>query len=555
MSKEFIKNRINGSDLAAASKQQKQLSYFTKSRIQQDITEEYLTQWAERKYKGSDDFINWIKTVFKTDNFLSFYKYLRFPLSSAGLINNKIKDQLSRVFFSEDSYFNYTINGKKEGTPTELKNQDFEKLIFNSILFNFNDILVTGLKDVNTPKRELIPIDNVVSIECSKGLITKISYTATVLIDSEYISGYMYIDEDSYKFYSSSYEELLSEPHDLGVCPADFIVENNFGDNDIIKEGIFTFLREKLEEYVFLKTLQRMTEPNGAIPVITKLQTSEKTNRDINGISDKEPMSPTQIGSKKSDVGSAVQGKGSPLQTGSIINVPVIKKNDGSIDMDAVKNFINFFYIPTESLNYLNTRIKELESDIVTSVVGDYSEQNESAKNEMQVSKSFVSKEDKLRKLSLTLSRIRNISDYKFLALKYGKDRVEVNVFYGTDFFNESQDYIYKLLETSPNPIETKDLLIRLSKNRNRFNSNKTKRDIILYDLLPYSNSKDFYIAVEKDTIDSITFQYQTRFNYYINLFESNYGDIVYFYDLMDGKKAEKINLINKLIIELITQT
>ena len=117
--------------------------------------------------------------------------------------------------------------------------------------------------------------------------------------------------------------------------------------------------------------------------------------------------------------------------------------------------------------------------------MGDYSEANESAKNELQVSKSYVSKEDVLRWVSLSLSEAHSQSDYTMLSLKYGKESVSVDLFYGSDFFLESQETLYKMFEDAPNPIERTNILIRLAQSRNKFNKGKALRETILYNFYP----------------------------------------------------------------------
>jgi len=52
--------------------------------------------------------------------------------------------------------------------------------------------------------------------------------------------------------------------------------------------------------------------------------------------------------------------------------------------------------------------------------------------------------------------------------------------------------------------------------------------------------------------IDNTTFEYQTRFNYWISQFEAKYGDLVSFYSLMDVEKPQKLALINNLILDII---
>ena len=554
MSLDFVRDKLGSSELAIAVKQQEQLNYFTRSSVQKDIADSYYEQWAERKFNTNDDFLNFVKSVFKTDNFMSFFKYFRNPLPSAELINERVKVPLSRVFYSEDSYFKYTIKNKVLDTVEELDSLNFDETIFNTLLFGYNNILVTGLKDINTPFREVISIDNIVSIESKNSVISRIAYSAEFQVEDKTEKGWLYMDDKDYIFYYNGGENNIIVHHDLQMCPADYIAKGSYGKTDIVRESMFTFVRAKFEEYVFLKTLQRMTEPNGAIPVVTKLDTKiANSGGDIKGESDKEPMSSNLIGGQAAEYYSEVNGKGSILQTGSIINVPIIRKEDGSIDMDAVTNFLNFFYIPTEALNYLRERINEIEQSLIVSLLGDFSEGNDSAKNELQISKSFVSKQDKLRVFSLEMSRIRNLSDYKFLALKYGKDNVTVDCFYGSDFFLESQDDLFNLFKESPNAIERKDLLVKISRNKNRFNKLKMEREILLYDLLPYCSDIDFDKAITRG-LDSTTFEYQTRFNYWIGIFEAKYGNIVMFWKEIEGDNSEKLVLINKLILNIINE-
>jgi len=560
MPHEFIQKKVGGNSLQIARKQQKQLAYFTQSAVQQDVTTAYLNTWAERQFRSSEEFLNWVKTIFKTDNFLSFYKYLRFPLPSSRLINDRIKPPLGRVFFAEDSFFNYTIKGEQVEQPESLNVTEFNSIIFNAMLFRHNDILVTDLRDVNMPMRNLVSIDNVVALESKDGVISRLAYTASITVIrneiEELVTGVLFIDDKQYIFFEKeNLTPLVTIPHDLGECPADYITKEAFGDDDIVRQSIFTFAREELEEYVFLKTLQKMAEPNGAIPVTTQLDFKEtKDNKDQKGSSDKEPMTINEIGSQRARIVADVNKSNSPLQAGTVIKIPPIRKVDGSIDIDAVKNFINFFHAPVESLQFINTRIKEIEQSIIIAICGDFSETQEEAKNELQVSKSYVSKQDKLRILSWQLTRIRNRSDFKMLALEFGRDAIAVDCFYGSDFFLESQDDLYKLFNEAPNPIERKNILIRLAKNRSRFNKDRGDRDVILQKLLPYSSDEDFDKAITRG-VDNETFQYQIRFDHWIGLFQAQFGDILEFFNNLEGTNSEKLILINNLILQIITNS
>jgi len=553
---DFIKNKTGSSNLAVAIRQQKQLSYLTESKVQKEINITYLDQFAQRNYISNDYFLNWVKAVFKTENFLSFYKYLRHPLSSARLINDKIKPQLERIFHAEDSYFKYLIRGEEVETPEELDTKNFQDVIFNALLFNYNDIIVHDLDDVNSPYRDIVSIENVAAIESFRSEIKKIAYSGSVVIDDEEIYGYLYMDEERYMFFNNSFEALLDVSHDLKRCPAEYISKDPFSsDNDIVRKCIFSYNIESLEEYVFLKTLQRMTEPNGAIPVVTQLKTDVKSNSKKKS-NDNTPMSANTISSQKSELTADVLGKtnDSPLQAGSRIKVPMIKKNDGGLDMDAVKNFLNLFYVPVDILAFINTRIGEIEKNIIVSILGDYSEASEEAKNETQVNKSYENKQDKLRAFAQNLTRIRNRSDWTMLSLKYSPESVIVDCFQGSDFFIETQEDIYNLIAKSPNAIESKILLQRLSRNRNKFNPDKGRRDALMYSLMPYAIDKDFERAINRNAVNDIIFEYQTRFSHWIGLFESKHGELVFFYDLIGGTDSEKIVLINNLILTIIKE-
>jgi len=556
MSVEFLKDKKNASHLALASKQQEQINYFIQSSIQKEITQEYLTNWANRQYKTNDAFHNWLKTILKTDNFLSIYKYLRYPLPSAKLVNDEIKPQLKRVFHAEDSYSKYTIRGKNYDNIPELKSNEFNEIVFDALLFRYNDIIITDLKETNKPFRYLLEIDDVISIESENNVIKKIGFEAEIYDENgKEIEGFLYIDDKNYIFYNSDYVPVLNVPHDLGVCPADYIEYDNFDcESDIVKKSMFSYVKPELEEYVFLKTLQRMTNANGVLPVVTKLKTTEKTKQgsDVDKASDTQPMSSNSIGSQQASVAGTMVGSNSPLQAGTIISVPQVKKDGGGLDMDIVKNFLNFFYLPVEASEFLNKRILELKNDIIKSVVGDFQEQNQTAQNELQISKGYISRQDRLRNVAQSISKVRNNSDLKFLGLQHGINNVSVEVFEGSDFFLETQQELFELFKLSPNPIERKNVLVRSSQNKNKFNPSKAKRERLLYDLLPYASDVDFDKALSNNLVSNEVKVLQTQFIYYINLFEAKYGDINEFYDNIQATNSERLIIINNLIYEMI---
>lgn len=546
--------------LNEAARQQRQLLHLTNSEIQPvQFNAADLTQWAANAFQTNDEFLRWVCAIFKEDNFVLFFNHLRYPLPSAKLVKNKIAIDLERVFFAEDSYFKYTIDGEDVQIPEELQAKEFNQIIFDALLYRYNDIVITDLKETNTPFRFILSINDVVSIDSFRSVISRIAYTANMVDENGIIiEGFIFIDNKEYIFYDKEFKNNpIVFPHDLQETPADYIASKPFSQKtDIVREGIFSFQREEFEEYVFLKTIQKMTEPNGAIPITVRLKTDPvtKTDNKFKGDLDGNAL---QMSTDILYPGVRFPKKiEKPItQAGTDIGVQLRKKSDGSVDMGLVKDFIHFHHIPKKQLDYLDKRLRDIEHSLIAGSTGDFVESNESAQNELQIERSYIGKQDKLRGLSKQLTRIRKRSDFKFLALEHGRERVTVDLFFGADHFIETQAQLYSLLKNAPNSIERQTLLIRLVKNRARFNPERGERDVILYKLMPYCSDSEFTVAISNNAVGPTTFVFQNQFNRWIILFESQFGDILQFWNMFDVSESEKIILITNIILDLIKET
>lgn len=559
MSVEFVKERHGSKGLFVAKRQQKQLSFFTQSKVQDDITQAQMQTWAMKKYATEDYFSTWIKNIFKEDNFITFYKYMRYPLPSARLVNDEILPQLRRIFTAEDAYRRYTRNGVPIAAPEELENDKFIQEVFNHYLFEHNSIILTDLKGINKPFREFISIDKVIAIDADYDCIEKVAFLAEMeMEDGEEIHGYLYVDDKAYIFYDKEDKEIRYTPHDLGECPADFVSPEPFGgdESETVRKSIFSYTREQMEEYVFLHTLLKMSEPNGAIPVTTMLQ-SKQTNNPSGADKKKlptQPMGAYELGSQQAYTYSTTSAnQESELQTGTVIKVSPIKDANGKLDMSIITDYMKFHYIPTECLEYMVKRISEVKDDIIASVVGQFKDNVDVAKNEDQIFTGLTHKQDNLQRLAMNLSTTITKSDYKFMAMAYGRDNVTVDIFFGTDFFLESTDKLLDSLAKSPNPIESKAILERINKNKYRNNPSMAKRMSIIYKILPFSTDKDFSVALEQNLVEDTTKELYLRINYWIDMFEAEYGDIVAFWDEnSSSSEKQKIVLITNLITSQI---
>ena len=567
MSKDFIKSGYNSASIQKAISQEKQLNYILNSNLQDDrVDSNYLQQWAERNYQTNDFFLNWVKSIFRTENFLTFFKYLRYPLPSTKIIHNRIEPQLMRVFHAEDSDFKYDVRNKEFADFSEdLNIKQFNTEIFERLLYKHNSLIVSDLDSfvANKPYRYFVDIADVRSIEVKNHVIEKISFVGCITeieteegkTEVEKEHGYIYIDSEKYAFYDDKMEFVSEVIHDLGYCPVHFISKRSLNNDCIIKESLFTYIRQEVEDYNFLKTLQKMTDVNGMIPVVSKIEATKPAEDRPTG----QPQNEAIIGQMSSKVHNQNQNLGTgDLQPGTIHEIPIdaIRSDDGSINMDAVKNYLNFHYTPIEALEFINKRITDIERSIVSTIVGDVLESSEASKNEDQIAKSISILENTLRSFAETLNRIRKLSDFDMLALKYGVDQVnEVFIHYGTDFFLETQTKLFDDLAKAPNTLERKNIIVRISNNRYKNNSDQLSRQKLLYDLMPFVSDKDFEQALGLQIVSQVNKDYQLRFNYWIDQFEAYYGDIVTFYKSLDTiTKAEKLVLINNLVIELIAK-
>jgi len=69
---------------------------------------------------------------------------------------------------------------------------------------------------------------------------------------------------------------------------------------------------------------------------------------------------------------------------------------------------------------------------------------------------------------------------------------------------------------------------------------------------MPYTSDLDFDKALNKGMVDPVILEFQTRFSYWISMFEAFYGNIAVFWNGMDATDSEKLITLNDLIVSLI---
>jgi len=264
------------------------------------------------------------------------------------------------------------------------------------------------------------------------------------------------------------------------------------------------------------------------------------------------------MGSQAPSLASGITPKISPtsgiLQPGSVNRIPLIRKDDGSIDMDAVKYYLNFHYLPIENIKYINDQIDALANKIVSTIIGDVVSADESSKNELQVGKSIIVLENTLIAMADDFNEIREYSDKSMCDLMYGTDAVKPEIFYGTSFFLQSENELMDSLAKAPNPLERRNILAQINRNKFKNNHELKERACLLYKLIPFVSDADFDKALNSQLITDEQKYLYLQFDRWINIFEANFGNIVEFAENISDDEKVSLKIINDLLINLIQQ-
>lgn len=540
--KEFIEKSVGYNFLVKASRQQRDLRALLISETQGQVYTENVSDWCE-SVSANDAMLNWVQAIFKIDNYQSFVKYLRFPLVSSFLANTDIEPQLKRLFFSDDAYNSYMVSNDITEEPPYLHSSDFSKQIFKKYLYSGNDVIYHELRD-GIPKRRFVSVDLVVAIQPKNEEEIQRIAIKTIHNEKETI---IYIDEEKYIDYDVESKEF-SDPveHGLGFCPVSWVSPKSFNNDYIVRDSKYSRMRSLFEDYVFYSTLQKMVDPNGAIPIAVMFDSKEKDGAVNPDEKDDTPMSSWKV------IGHKKKPKNGLLQSGTIIKVPIQKDSEGKIDTSLAKNYLNFYRSPVDSLNYLKERIKEIERKIVTAAVGDYFEPNSVAKNELDTSKSYISKQDKLRNDSESISYALQMSNKIMISLANQGKEVKVINDLGTDFFIETKQQLLDQFEKAPNIIERTRIIVRIAKNSANGHEDRLIKEELYYSLLPYVSDKDFKTALDLDIVTEVNKYLQLNFQKVIFEFESLYGDIVEFYKNQTDDKKARVEEIRNLLLNQI---
>jgi len=364
-----------------------------------------------------------------------------------------------------------------------------------------------------------------------------------------------YIDDEYYKLYDVDGSLIRESRHGL-TCPARFVGTLSYDIDFVVKQNPFSYVLPKLEHYNLLTICNRFIEMKGTFPRTVNLRKDSNGSSDIQSALMQDPSSDNEIGGKDSE--EKRQFSHNDNNQHDIGQVEELSLNDiedleGKVNMDILRNFVTHFHMPVDVLRELRERLKLADSDIVNDLLGTHDLlDQEGSKSDNHLEEKLSSREDRLRGLSQQLSLLVHDVEKTELSLEYGVQNIELSVFFGSKFFLESEASLINIFNNLPNPIEKKDVLVRLSNKKNRLDSVKKQRNKILYDLIPYISDTDFDKAVERGVLDVHTFMLQTKFNYYIGMLESEEGSVVDYIESFKDNYNVGIQTIRNQIYKII---
>ena len=572
--KEFLETCKYKSEIAEAVAYEQKLSYFIQTHLNSDV---YINnnEAVDNLWVSSNPFVNWIKSWMRPDNFKSFLKFLRYPLPTASLVQDDIVPELKKVFDSTNAYYDYvfTSNSTKQ-LGVELVSEYsgyYKDVIFKNLIDNHNSVVVTDYIDKNNPYRYIIDISNVRAIEPTDD--KKIKRIVFEGVNKEGKKRWFYYTDEFYAVYEKlespvdgeEYKEEYKNLHEIGECPVDFISVQSLNTKKfVVRKSIFSNYVEMFENYVNYYTLQKLCLPHGAIPVITHYKKNNKPCGTVfeNGTKCTEGYvsgANGVLGNKDTLIPCPVCNQKTIIQAGTVIGLPVPKFGEnGERPLDLNANFVKFHYIPVDILKWWNEFVAEKASDIKYKLVGKgFEDSNGQAKNKDQIARGNQTLENTLIELSSQLSILRTSLDGKALKIAFGKAFKSAYIDMGTDFYLETEFELRDSLAKAIDPIDKKNLISRINYTIYKNNPQQLERNSILYKLLPYSTlTDDQFMSMQG--VDPQLRELRLNFQYYIDAFEAEYGELNLFFNEYFGENVseiQKLKTTNLLLLKYINIT
>jgi hypothetical protein len=518
----------------------------------------------------SDVFYRRVKKIYNNDT----YKTNRFREAFAGDIMpscsliNSLWDQLYKVFNGQDAVkrFDFTSdNYKADAIDYLARFKEFWKVdLWQMYKTGYNNILIVDLPDTQEttypePYMYFVDISAVESITWDGNDIRSIQFVD--YIDGEKVT--RAYDNTSYKIINESDEIIYESDHDLDYCPAFFISDQFLNSktkvqrkNNVVEalEKIFQYNFKSVE--AFKADLLYLNPDKQAPRSSCGYETANQKcfgGKLVN--QNKEPIIDNNIQKLCPNCGPNQHLSGG---AGNLITIDMNNQavRDGKINPST--DLFRYIMPEIKGVQEQYKRILQLEESISKSIAGEDTIITREAINELQQESKYQEKETVLKNLSNTLSNIITKATTAILDLRYGDRFKGCNIFLGSKFYLRTVDELQAMYNASTNQLQRNDIMMQIIELKYDNDPLRKKREILLYNLLPYSGLDDdkFIEYAKMNIIERRDIIFRTNFNSIVNEFELKYGNIIVVMEVMLKEKGayEKIEKIKELINDIINE-
>ncbi len=569
--------------LASAKSHEKYLSFFVESH------KEY------NESKGSN-YKEWLIDFLEEENFDKLWKFHRFPLESADIIQDSILPQLERVFASNNRVLNVRLDtsDKTQSAKDYLSEQGldnwFRGELWNRYIFQHNSILVGDLRSENESVIRLVSIQDVHSIGMSSdNVIDWLIWeekTPQVIDGVNYSSIVYKFTKDTFEAYATNNatEALMPialEAHDFGRFPGSFISRESFNSDNWVcrKHKQFSNKLSKLEMFTMLHASFNYLLPHGGYPISTfykQNNTGCGTNFDgghhckdgylaWSSTTEQHKKDSFLFRSEKDKKGTVIQKKQKcPLcntkkviQVGREVGFPVPTHGDDDKFFDMNANFLKFTGIDIDQVKGLDEINSSLRQALIDGIVGTGGQSralSSQAMNGDQVNQIVSNLENNLTTISKDLSTTRTEVNEILLGLRFSrKSVINADYDYGDQFYLQSETDLLEIRDKANNAIDYRSTQFRIIENRFKNNPKRADREKLLFDLLPYNSIKDGDLTEFINAIPADDLEIRINFNKYIDQFEDIVNmPIEVWAEVANENNQEAIKQINLTIKQLI---
>jgi hypothetical protein len=383
-------------------------------------------------------------------------------------------------------------------------------------------------------------------------------------VDEYYV--YVY-DDASYRVFlqrKNGDPILVSESlHELGFCPARSFWTTPLNSNSkLLKRGPITNSLSDLEWLLFFHICEHYAQLYLSFPIVAMYR---------NKCSYKETAEGSQ---KRSCVGGFLEVPGSrvigvrepcprcsnagKVGPGHIIYIDPPKDGD---DINLMSEPIKVIPTDTESLEYVQKRIREMKQEIRVACVGRSMDTNDaSAKNELQVESGFESSEAILLKIKRNFEIVHEFALDTVARLRYGAEYLGGVVNYGDEFLQKTEGQEMEEYKTAvENKLPSHELHERrkdIYKARYRNDPKRQERLRILENLEPFPDlTPEQLLGLHKLNAGMIQEEdviLKMNFVTFINRFERERAPIVLFGSAIDFKR--RIDLIREDLLMYVAE-